>query len=112
VTLLTDEASYVRKVGARYMAYGTPFAGELGEPGKNVSAPVAAVYLLAKAPENRIDRVEPAVAVRRLMRNVLFFAHDAELVRLVFESVCAFVATVPIYQLSFYPDQRVWDLIG
>ena len=112
VTLLTDEASYVRKVGARYLAYGTPFAGELGEPGKNVSAPIAAVYLLAKAPENRIDPVEPAVAIRRLMRNVLFFAHDAELVRLVFESVCAFVATVPIYQLSFFPDQRVWELIG
>ena len=112
VTLLTDEASYVRKVGDRYMAYGTPFAGEFGEPGKNVSAPIAAAYLLAKAEENRIDPVEPAIAVRRLMRNVLFFAHDAELVRLVFESVCAFVATVPIYQLSFYPDRRVWELIG
>jgi hypothetical protein len=112
VTLLTDEASYVRKVGAHYMAYGTPFAGEFGEPGKNVSAPIAAVYLLEKAAENRIVPVEPAAAVRRLMRNVLFFAHDAELVRLVFESVCAFVAAVPVYQLSFFPDQRVWELIG
>ena len=112
VTLLTDEASYVRKVGARYMAYGTPFAGEFGEPGKNVSAPIAAVYLLEKAAENRIVPVEPAAAVRRLMRNVLFFAHDAELVRLVFESVCAFVAAVPVFQLSFFPDQRVWELIG
>jgi hypothetical protein len=46
------------------------------------------------------------------MRNVLFFAHDAELVRLVFESVCAFVAAVPVFQLSFFPDQRVWELIG
>ena len=60
VTLLTDEASYVRKVGAGYMAYGTPFAGEFGAPGKNVSAPVAAVYLLEKAAENRVDPVEPS----------------------------------------------------
>ena len=112
VTLLTDEASYVRKAAAGYMAHGTPFAGEFGEPGKNVSAPIAAVYLLEKAAENSIVPVEPAAAVRRLMRNVLFFAHDAELVRLVFESVCAFVAAVPVYQLSFYPDQRVWELIG
>jgi hypothetical protein len=94
------------------MAYGTPFAGEFGEPGKNVSAPIAAVYLLEKAAENRIVPVEPAAAVRRLMRNVLFFAHDAELVQLVFESVCAFVAAVPVFQLSFFPDQRVWELIG
>jgi hypothetical protein len=112
VALLTDEASYVRQVDDRYLAYGTPFAGELGEPGKNISAPIAAVYLLKKAPENSIESVEPAEAIRRLMRNILFFAHEPELVRLVFESACAFVAAVPVYQLSFYPDQRVWDLIG
>jgi len=110
--LLTDEASYVRKVGALYLAYGTPFAGELGEPGKNISAPIAALYLLEKAAENRIVSIEPAEAVQRLLRNILFFAHDAELVRLVFESACAFVAAVPVFQLSFFPDQRVWELIG
>jgi hypothetical protein len=110
--LLTDEASYVRKVGVGYVAYGTPFAGDLGEPGKNISAPIAALYLLAKSTENRITPVEPAEAVRRLMRNILFFAHDEELVRLVFQSACAFVATVPVFQLSFFPDQRVWELIG
>lgn len=111
-TLLTDEASYVRKVDGRYFAYGTPFAGEFGEPGKNISAPVAALYLLEKAAENRIEEMEPARAVQRLLRNILFFAHQAEMVRQVFESACAFVAAVPVYQLSFFPDQRVWELIG
>lgn len=110
--VLTDEASYIRLVNGQYFAYGTPFAGEMGEPGRNISAPIAALYLLAKAQENRIDPVDPAQAVRRLLRNILFFAHDQELVRLVFESACAFVAAVPVYQLSFFPDRRVWDLIG
>jgi len=112
VTLLTDEASYVRRVNGRYLAYGTPFAGEFGEPGKNVSAPIAALYLLEKGLENRIEALEPAVAVRRLLRNILFFAHQPELVRQVFESACAFVEAVPVFQLSFFPDQRVWELIG
>jgi hypothetical protein len=110
--LLTDEASYVRKSGEQYLAFGTPFAGDLGEPGKNVSAPIAALYLLAKASENRITPIDPTEAVRRLMRNILFFTHDAELVRLVFQSACAFTAAVPVFQLSFFPDPRVWDLIG
>lgn len=114
--LLTDEASYVRKVDGRYFAYGTPFAGELGEPGKNISAPIAALYLLKKAPQdqpgNQIDPLDPAEAVRRLLRNILFFAHQEEMVRKVFEAACAFVAAVPVFQLSFFPDQRVWDLIG
>lgn len=112
VTLLTDEASYVRKVDGRYTAFGTPFAGELGVAGANISAPIEAVYLLAKGPESRIDEIDPAVAVRRLLRNILFFAHQPDLVRQVFESACAFVAAVPVYQLTFFPDRRVWDLIG
>jgi hypothetical protein len=112
VALLTDEASYVRKVNGRYLAYGTPFAGELGVPGKNISAPIAAVYLLEKGPDNRIEEIDPVVAVRRLLRNILFFANQPELVRQVFESACAFVAAVPVFQLTFYPDERVWELIG
>lgn len=111
-TLLTDEASYVRRYDDQYLAYGTPFAGELGEPGKNISAPIAGVYLLAKSPDNKITKIEPAEATRRLLRNILFFAHDANLVSQVFESACAFVAAVPVYELSFFPDERVWDLIG
>jgi hypothetical protein len=112
VTLLTDEVSYVRRVHNQYFAHGTPFAGELGEPGKNISAPIAAVYLLGKASDNRIVPIDPAQAIRRLMRNILFFAHDPELVRKVFESACNFVATVPVSQLSFFPDQKVWELLG
>jgi hypothetical protein len=112
VVLLTDEASYVRRVGGQYRAFGTPFAGDLAEPGKNVSAPIAALYLLAKSTENRVSPMEPAEALRRLMRNILFFAEDTALVNLIFQSACAFIATVPVFELSFVPDRRVWDLIG
>jgi hypothetical protein len=112
VALLTDEASYVRKQNGRYLAYGTPFAGELGAPGKNISAPIEALYLLEKGGENRIEEIAPAMAVRRLLRNILFFAHQPELVGQVFESVCSFVAAVPVFQLTFFPDERVWELIG
>jgi hypothetical protein len=112
VSVLTDEASYVRKVDGRYFAYGTPFAGEMGKPGKNISAPIVALYLLAKGPNNRIEEIEPSAAVRRLLRNILFFAHQPEMVRHVFDAACAFVAAVPVFQLSFFPDRRVWDLIA
>ncbi|HUO35308.1 MAG TPA: hypothetical protein VMU43_09985 [Candidatus Acidoferrum sp.] len=110
--VLTDEASYIRKIDGRYVAYGTPFAGEFGEPGKNIRAPIAALYLLKKAPENSIEKINPTDATQRLLRNILFFAQQDELVRQVFDAACAFVASVPIYQLSFFPDQRVWEVIG
>ncbi len=112
VTLLTDEISYVRRAGEGYHAYGTPFAGELAEPGENVQAPIDTVFLLAQGLENRIDAItSPGEAARALLRNILFFAHDAELVGQVFQAALDFVQRVPVKRLTFLPDQRVWDLI-
>jgi hypothetical protein len=111
VTRLTDEISCVRRDCTGYRAYGTPFAGELGTPGENVNAPLAAVYLLAHGPENRIDDVPPAEAAQALLRNVLFFAVDAGLVGRVFHAACDLVEAVPVRRLTFVPDARVWEMI-
>ena len=110
-TLLTDEISYVRKQDAGYVAFGTPFTGELAKLGENVSAPVAALYLLAQGPENRIDPLAAGEAARSLLANVLFFAEDEELVRSAFYSAFEFVSRVPVSRLTFVPDTRVWELI-
>jgi hypothetical protein len=110
-TLLTDEISYVRRSGSDYEAHGTPFAGELGRVGARCSAPLQALYLLRQGPENRLDEVAPGLAVQALMRNILFFAHDAELVHRVFEGACEFVDRVPVRTLTFRPEAAVWNLI-
>ncbi len=122
-TLLTDEISYVRKLegsgqgvsfskaGAGYVAFGTPFTGELAKVGENTSAPVGALYLLAQGLENRIEPVTAADAGRELLANMLFFAEDQELVGLAFQTACDFVDKVPVYRLTFVPDARVWEMI-
>jgi hypothetical protein len=111
-TLLTDEISYVRKLEEKYVAFGTPFTGELAKLGENTSAPVAALYLLAQGAENRIDAVSAADAGRELLANMLFFAHDQELVHWAFKAACDFVDRVPVRRLTFIPDARVWEMIG
>ncbi len=110
-TLLTDEISYVRKHESGYIAYGTPFTGELAKLGENVSAPISVLYLLAKGSENRIDPIAPAEACRSLLANLLFFAQDEDLVQAVFHSAFHFVSQVPVARLTFVPDSRVWELI-
>ena len=111
VTLLTDEISYVRPNPAGYLAHGTPFAGELAKAGENAVAPVSALFFLEKGPDNRVDDLPSAEAVRRLMRNILFFAEDRELVEKLLATACNFVEKVPVRRLTFYPDSRVWDQI-
>jgi hypothetical protein len=109
VTLLTDEISYLRPKLEGYSAFGTPFAGELARAGENCTAPVSALFFLEKGPENCVHELSSAEAVRRLMRNILFFAEDRGLVEKLLATACEFVARVPIRRLTFYPDARVWD---
>jgi len=109
ITLLTDEISYLRPSTGGYAAFGTPFAGELARAGENCTAPVGALFFLEKGPQNRVDELSSADAVRRLMRNILFFAEDKALVETLFATACDFVERVPIRRLTFYPDARVWD---
>ena len=111
ITLLTDEISYLRPSADGYAAFGTPFAGELARAGENCTAPVSALFFLEKGSENRVDELSSAEAVRRLMRNILFFAEDRGLVEKLFDTACDFVGRVPIRRLMFYPDARVWDEI-
>lgn len=111
VTLLTDEISYVRRQGEGYVAFGTPFTGELAKLGENVSAPIAALYLLGKGPENRIDPVPHGEAARSLLANLLFFAKEEELVQATFHTAFEFVSRVPVSRLTFFPDARVWELM-
>jgi hypothetical protein len=111
-TLLTDEISYVRKRNEDYFSFGTPFTGELAKLGENTSAPLAALYLLAQGPENKIEAVGAADAGRELLANMLFFAEDHEMVHWAFQAACDFVHRVPVYRLTFVPDARVWEMIG
>jgi hypothetical protein len=111
-TVLTDEISYVRRIGNVYKAYGTPFAGELARVGANTSAPLQTLYLLVQGPENTIRPVSKIDAARALMRHVLFFAEEKEMVAKVLDSVLEFVSRVEVTRLVFTPDRRAWEVIG
>ena len=110
-TVLTDEVSYVRPVGQGYEAYGTPFAGELARSGANISAPLDTVFFLEQAHANAVHPICPRDAARALLRHILFFAEDADLVRAVFDSAVAFVSRVRTARLAFRPDARIWEMV-
>ena len=108
---IDSPASDTRPLTPAFVAYGTPFAGELARIGENLRAPIAALYLLGQGPGNSIQDVSQAEALRALLQNILFFARDEAMVRLVFQSALDFVGRVPVHRLVFAPDARVWDSI-
>jgi hypothetical protein len=111
VTVLTDEVSYIKRTDGGYVAFGTPFAGELSETGEPVQAPVAALFQLGRGADDRHVRLDASQTVRTLMRNILFFAHDEGLVSSILDTACDFASRVPAFKLLFAPAERVWSTI-
>jgi hypothetical protein len=109
--VLTDEISYVRPSKEGYLAHGTPFAGELARVGENCCAPLKTLFLLQQGPVHRIDPVTRLHAARAILRHILFFAQDQELVRRVVDAALHFVDRVNVARLTFLPDPGVWELI-
>jgi hypothetical protein len=95
-----------------FSAFGTPFAGELARIGHKVRAPLAALFLLEQGPQNRVEPLSEGRAARELLRHVLFFARDEELVVMVFNTICGLVKQIPVRRLVFTKDARVWELIA
>ena len=112
VTLLTDEISYILPRGDVYRAFGTPFAGDLGRSGANVSAPLKEINMLAQGSTNKRELLSPSKAAAALLRNILFFAVDPEYVRLAFEAACRVASSIPVYRLTFLPTAEVWEMIS
>jgi hypothetical protein len=80
--------------------------------GTNISAPLDTLFFLVQGPVNRIEPISQIAAARELLRHTLFFAHDPELVKRVFDSAIRFVSQVRVSRLIFKHDASVWDLIG
>jgi hypothetical protein len=108
---LSDEVSYVRRIDERYIAFGTPFAGELNAPGENAAAPITALYFLIHGGDNRVRPMPAAMAVRKLLRNILFFA-EGEPAAQVFKCACDFAAVTPAFELTFKPEPAAWRVIA
>lgn len=109
--ILTDDISSIRPVDGSYHAFGTPFVGDYGKPGINISAPLKAVYLLLKGPENILEPLGRKDAVNVLLKNILLFNKDPKLSEALFHTAWRMADCVQVYRLTFAPTPAVWEMI-
>ncbi len=111
VTLLTDEISIIRGIGAEPVSFGTPFHGDLGIPGENISAPISGLYFPVKDKKSYLEKLSPKRALEKILPNVVFFGQDQKLLRKVFDLSCELVISLPSHNLHFRPEPSFWSLI-
>jgi hypothetical protein len=110
-SVLTDEISLLRREKDGWRAYGTPFWGEFRAAGSNTSAPVAGIFRLLQAPENRVSAVRPMVLLRSIFPNVLFFSSEAQANRNLLGILAQAVKEIPGFNLEFRKNATFWEVL-
>ena len=110
-SVLTDEISLLRRENGVWRAYGTPFWGEFRAAGSNTSAPVAGIFRLLQATENRVEALRPVATLRALLPNVLFFSAEAAANRRLLDILSEAAEEVPGYNLAFRKNASFWEVL-
>jgi len=110
-TVLTDEISLLRYVDGGWHAFGTPFWGEFRAEGVNIHAPIAGLYFLSQATEDRVERVSTPEALRAMLPNILFFSQERQMTEKLLGLLSEFVGSIPCYRLWFRKDRGFWNVI-
>jgi hypothetical protein len=110
-SVLTDEISLLRREDGVWRAYGTPFWGEFRAAGSNKSLPVAGIFRLVQAPENRLTLLGRVELLRAVLPNVLFFSPEPSANRRLLEVLTQVAAEISGYNLSFRKDPSFWEAL-
>lgn len=109
-TILSDDRVIVRHGDGQWRMFGTPWHGE-GEFAAPASAPLDAVFILRKAPEDATRPLVPGLAAALLFARAFPPFYDAAALDFTVGFLAQLVGAVPCYELFFRPTPAVVDFI-
>lgn len=101
--ILNGDRAALRRTAARWMAYGSPYAGTSGIY-RDDSAPLSAVVILRQAQENRLQPLSAAEAFRHLYPELSIHHWDAGFTAVATDLCLDLLGRVPVYLLECLPD--------
>jgi hypothetical protein len=111
-SVLTDEISLLRFSGGCWQAYGTPFWGEFRAAGQNRHFPIAGIYSLAQAAEDRLEPLSAKEILRALLPCVLFFTAEKRAHEALLAMLLGLIGQIPCHRLHFRRSADFWRLIA
>jgi hypothetical protein len=110
-SVLTDEISLLRRTNGAWHAFGTPFWGEFKADGQNTSAPIAGIFRLIQARENRIEPLRPSELLRALLPCVLFFSTNVRDHECLLQILAGACQQIRGFNLQFQKSRSFWEVL-
>ena len=103
-TQINGDRPVLGKNGDEWRAWGSPYAGS-SNCFVNESVPVTALVFLAQEPVNRIRRLKPGEAFRRIYAQLTMYSWDQAFVDRACDLAIALAGGVPSYEFGCVPDE-------
>lgn len=108
--LLSDDRVIIRKIDGRFFVCGTPWHGD-SKVGSPEEAPLAKIFFLQQARENRVKKIDPIKAASRLIVCSFPPFWDKKGMEFTLNYCAELAQKIPCYELDFVPDKGVLDLV-
>lgn len=111
-SVLTDEISLLRYSNGSWQAHGTPFWGEFRAAGINRLFPIAGLYLLKQANDDRAESLSLKEALRALLPCVLFFTAEKRAHETLLQTLMGLIEEIPCHRLHFRRHAEFWKVVA
>jgi hypothetical protein len=109
--LLSDDRIVIRKTNDGFVACGTPWPGE-AKIAANRKSTLGPVFFLTRAKSNRVKRLTPDEALKRLLPVSSIPWYDEKLLPEVLDFCGALVKNSPTFDLQFTLDGRLTNILA
>lgn len=107
-TVIHDDRLILRRSTRGFRMYNTPVYDDETPSGSDINS----VYIIEHGKENTTARLRGASAISAVMSNCIQHNWGPETISALLQSVTDLCSEVPVYMLSFKPDQSVVDIIS
>lgn len=105
--IINDDRLIIRKLDEGYFVFNTPMYYQ----DKPKKAPLNTIYLISHSPENKIKKLNGALAISRVMAFSIQNNFDKQFIQSRLEFFSELCSNVPVYDLGFVPDESVVNFI-
>ena len=104
--ILNDDRTIVRRSGAGYNIYGTPWHGDVDEC-SNSTAPLKRIFFIRHADENYSNSLQAPEAAAQLVARSFSPMWDKDLMWSVLDFASDIADKIPSFELGFVPDRTI-----
>ena len=108
-TILNDETIAIRRTKLGYMAYSTPFPGDLNRVFVNQGARMDALFFIRKGEEFLRRPLSPAEVVEQAFPQLICLERTPQGVEAALDLLTTLSHEMPCYDLSFRPTMELWS---